>query len=163
MNKKASPKLENEIKELNSVLTEIARFYTFRDKDSVCHEGLSISQCYALHTLREAGPMSLNELASYLNLEKSSASRLSRKLMDEGLIKRSEDSSDFRKISLEITNKGKKRYGRVEQGIMQEEFEIFSGFTAKERRTGIELLTRIANTFAKRRGHKCLCSKTVAA
>jgi len=151
-------KADEDFRKLHAILSDIARLYTFRDKDGICRGELSLSQCYALYALRDAGPMSLNELASYLNLEKSSVSRLVRKLLDDRLIKRSEDPDDCRKISLEVTTKGSRLYGRIEQEIMDEEEELFHGFNAAERRIAIKILTRVAANVARRDGHKCLCN-----
>ena len=99
-------KVSNDLGELQATLTELARLYTFRNRESICREDLSISQCYALYALSSAGPFSLNELASYLNLEKSSASRLTHILLDGGFIKKASDPDDWRKISLQITKRG---------------------------------------------------------
>ena len=123
-----------DVKELHSVLMELARLYTFRNKESICVEDISISQCYALHALNTIGPMSLNELAAYLNLEKSSASRLSHNLLEGGYIKRTSNPDDWRKISLAITKRGITTVTNINEDAMKEVMSVFRDYDSTERR-----------------------------
>ena len=73
----ARPKnLERDAAALQRVLTDLIRVYQFRDRDAVCCYDVSTGQCHGLERLAKRGPMSLNEFAASLYLEKSSASRL---------------------------------------------------------------------------------------
>ena len=149
-------KVSKDLGELQSTLTELARLYTFRNRESICREDLSISQCYALYALSSTGPLSLNELASYLNLEKSSASRLAHNLLEGGFIKRTSDPDDWRKISLQITKRGSAVVARIVDDGIKEVSEVFSGFNASERTAALEILSRIVHMVASRRGGKFL-------
>jgi DNA-binding MarR family transcriptional regulator len=65
----------------------------------------------AVHTILEIGirgPMTSGQLALFLHLEKSSVSRLVRKLIESGELKEMSDAADGRAKPLALTAKGKR-------------------------------------------------------
>ena len=80
--------LQRDAVALQRVLTDLIRVYQFRDRDAVCCYDVSIGQCHGLERLAHSGPMTLNEFAASLYLEKSSASRLADGLERKGYINR---------------------------------------------------------------------------
>ena len=48
----------------------------FRDRDRICCHDISVTQCYALETLVQQGPVRLSGLAERLFLDKSTTSRV---------------------------------------------------------------------------------------
>lgn len=65
----------------------------------------------AVHTILEIGirgPMSSGELGDFLRLEKSSVSRLARKLIDCGELRETPDEADARSKRLSLTAKGRR-------------------------------------------------------
>jgi MarR family 2-MHQ and catechol resistance regulon transcriptional repressor len=55
---------------LNSAVSDLVRVYQFRDRDRICCYDISVTQCYALETLVEHGPMRSQSLAERLLLDK---------------------------------------------------------------------------------------------
>ena len=65
----------------------------------------------AVHTIREIGirgPMNSGELGDFLRLEKSSVSRMVRKLIDCGELRETPDADDARSKLLSLTAKGRR-------------------------------------------------------
>ena len=74
---------------------------------SAWHLEYSVSQALALHALDTDPPLSQQELAARLRLEKSSVSRLVADLERRGLIQRQRDEDNRRVVRLRLTAAGR--------------------------------------------------------
>jgi DNA-binding MarR family transcriptional regulator len=81
---------------------------------SAWHFEYSVSQALALHALDADPPLSQQELAARLRLEKSSVSRLVADLERRGLIQRHRDEENRRVVRLRLTDAG--RQAHIELG-----------------------------------------------
>jgi DNA-binding MarR family transcriptional regulator len=70
-------------------------------------QAVSLSQLLALHELDTGRPVSQQELAERLRLEKSSVSRLAAELERNGLLARERDPDNQRQYRLRITDHGR--------------------------------------------------------
>ncbi len=68
--------------------------------------GLTPSQLSALATVERHGPLSLSELAEHERIARPSATRVTAKLEDAGLVARTPDPSDRRSRRLAVTRAG---------------------------------------------------------
>ncbi len=146
--------------ELHRVLGELKRVYQFRDRDRICCHDVSVTQCWALEALLRRGPLTLNELASELYLEKSTASRVVDALERKGYVQRTRHPEDGRAVSLEPTAEGAALYRRIERDILAEEQRLLADFEPETRQALIRLIARLADAASARlvsRGGKC-CS-----
>jgi DNA-binding MarR family transcriptional regulator len=66
----------------------------------------STSQCHALVELDTQGVMTLGQLSTILNLEKSTTSRLVMQMADEGICQIKPDATDRRNKLISLTEKG---------------------------------------------------------
>ena len=64
------------------------RVYQFRDRDRICCHDISVTQCYALETLVEHGPLRLGGLAERCSSDKSTTSRVVGTLVKKGYAQR---------------------------------------------------------------------------
>jgi DNA-binding MarR family transcriptional regulator len=143
----ASASLERDAGELYGVMTELLRVYQYRDRDRAGYHDFTITQCYVLEILIRAGPLTLNELAAEMRLDKSTLSRVVAGLESKQAVKRTANPADGRSILLEATSSGRRRYDRIEAELINENARVLSGFTAAARRqllVLIEALTRAA-------------------
>jgi MarR family transcriptional regulator, 2-MHQ and catechol-resistance regulon repressor len=130
---------------LYQVMTELLRAYQFRDRDRLGYHGLTITQCYVLHILIQRGPLTLNELAAEMYLDKSTLSRMVDGLETKQAVKRTPNPADDRSTLIEATRSGTRRHERVEADLVAENAKVLSEFTAPTRRqllVLIELLTK---------------------
>src|SRR5437762_1863367 len=88
---------------LQAAVSELVRVYQFRDRDRICCFDVSVTQCYALETLVEHGPMRQGELAARLFLDKSTTSRVVSTLIKKGYAEQADDPSDGRAVTLRAT------------------------------------------------------------
>ena len=73
------------------------------------------TQSAALQMLRESGPMSQKDLQTRLMIQSGSASELLTKLEQKGLLVRTRDSADRRKVLLTLTEEGVARSNHMAQ------------------------------------------------
>lgn len=77
-------------------------------EDRDCCSGLTIAQCHPMLEIAEMARTNLRDLASKMNLDKSTLSRTVEGLVRRGLVKRESDRQDRRYVFLSLTTKGQK-------------------------------------------------------
>ncbi|HEY8473120.1 MAG TPA: MarR family transcriptional regulator [Natronosporangium sp.] len=96
------------VERLHQLLMELVRLIVMRHPDPAAGEqSISLSQTFALHELDTGTPLSQQELADRLGLEKSSVSRLAAELERRGLLVRERVPSNRRVYRLRLTEQGK--------------------------------------------------------
>ncbi|NIM49994.1 MAG: MarR family transcriptional regulator [Gemmatimonadales bacterium] len=155
------PGLDQDAVALYRALTALTRVYQFRDRDKICCRGISVTQCYALEALVWHGPLTLNQLASHLYLDKSTVSRVVDTLERKELVRRRPHTQDRRAISLSPTRKGRQLCDRIQQDMADRERELIADFEPEVRTAMIELIGRLAREaedHAKGLGKGCSCA-----
>jgi MarR family transcriptional regulator, 2-MHQ and catechol-resistance regulon repressor len=140
--------LEEDGRELAAALGELIRVVQFRDRDRACCYDVSVSQCYALKSIQQAGRATVNELAAQLYLDKSTASRLAQSLVDKGYVARQADPDDGRVVNLVVTGEGAALCAAIETGEAREYGELMSDFDPAVRSEITRLVRRLAGCFA---------------
>jgi len=135
---------------LHRVFAELVRAYQFRDREQVCCWGLSISQCYALETLFDHGPMTMSELARTLYLEASTATRIIDRLVDAGLVERTTSDRDRRKCLVGATDAGRRLVGQIRSDLIEEHVEVLRQVPEDSREAVITALDRLLEAFQAR-------------
>jgi DNA-binding MarR family transcriptional regulator len=106
----------------------------------------------AVHTLLEIGargPMTSVQLAECLGLEKSSVSRMVRKLIECGELKETSDTGDARIKPLSLTSKGRRTLAAIHDFARRQVSNALERLTEAERRTvreGLMLYARALKT-----------------
>ena len=135
--------LERDAAALQRVLTDLLRVYQFRDRDAVCCYDVSMGQSHGLERLANRGPMTLNEFAASLFLEKSSASRLADGLERKGYIERKPGLHDARYVQLELTKRGRTLQHQIERDLLEERAQVLADLTSEERKLVIDSVSRL--------------------
>jgi DNA-binding MarR family transcriptional regulator len=104
--------------------------------DTCCH-GVSIAQCHTLLALEQLGCPNLGELATELELDKSTLSRTIEGLVRRGLVQREADSADRRSISIALTPDGQE----ICDGINQSNDDRYRAVLASINRDPREMTT----------------------
>lgn len=144
------PRLDRDAADLHSALSELIRVYQFRERDKICCHDLSVTQCHALEVLVDSGPLSMNELAARLFLDKSTTSRVLDALERKDLAVREANPEDRRALRLLSTTAGAELLGRIRVGILGEEKRLLSEFEPAVRREMIRLIGRLGRAAAAR-------------
>jgi MarR family transcriptional regulator, 2-MHQ and catechol-resistance regulon repressor len=135
---------------LYQVMTELLRAYQFRDRDRLGYHGLTITQCYVLHLLIQRGPLTLNELAAEMHLDKSTLSRMVDGLERKQAVRRTANPADDRSTFIEATRSGTRRHERVEADLVAENAKVLAEFTAPTRRQLLVLIDRLTKAVRAR-------------
>ena len=105
---------------------------------------MTLSQCNALIEIGRAGVLSVNQLADRLNLDKSTASRVSDKLVLDGQLLRQEDPNDRRYVVLKLTERGSLTYTNLENRMTAYFEEVIGGVDPTERAAMLRGLQTLA-------------------
>ena len=155
------PALEADAARFYDALSALIRVYQFRDRDRICCHDLSVTQCYALEALADRGPLSINELAARLYLDKSTVSRVADALERKGLLQKAADPEDRRAVRLLATQAGKTLQVRIRDEIREREKGLLRDFDPEVREAMIALIGRLAKAAADRvdtTGGTCCCT-----
>ena len=97
------------------------------------------------------GPLTLNQLAAGIQLDKSTLSRVVDGLERKRAVRRAANPTDGRSILLQATDLGRERYARVKADIVAENEKLLTGFPAETRRQLVELIARLSRAAQARR------------
>lgn len=142
--------VDSDIAGFYDALSEFIRIYQFRDRDRIFCHGISVTQCYALEALVKDGPLTLNELASRLYLDKSTVSRVVGTLEKKELIQRKTHADDRRAVHLAATSGGQELHERIRRDVEKRDQKLLDDFPPVVRRGMIELLRRLTKAAEER-------------
>jgi MarR family 2-MHQ and catechol resistance regulon transcriptional repressor len=135
---------------LYDALNDLLRVVQFRDRDRACCYDVSVTQCYALKAIVDEGPLTVNELAGRLYLDKSTASRVADGLGQKGYLGRERDGADGRIVRLRATDAGRTLCTRIEDDLAGAYAQMLEDFDPSVRAAMIRLVSRLAASFAAR-------------
>lgn len=142
--------LLEDARHLSAALTDLIRVVQFRDRDRACCHEISVSQCYALKAVVDHGPLTVNELAGQLYLDKSTASRVANGLEDKGYLARERDPDDGRVVRLAVTASGRALCRRIEDDLAEEYARLLGDFDPEIRVAITRIVARLGRSFAAR-------------
>ena len=142
--------LRRDTAELYRALNIFIRVYQFRDRDRICCHDISVTQCYAMEAIARRGPLSLNDLAAELYLDKSTASRVVAALERKGYLRREPHPEDGRSLLHHLTPAGRRLHDRIEHEIVDEEMALLAEFPSDTRRAMARAVTKLAAAAASR-------------
>lgn len=146
----ADPLLQRDAEDLHAALSDLVRVFQFRDRTSICCHGISVTQCYALEAVAQRGPLTMNELAALLWLDKSTASRVVDGLESGGHLRRVANPADGRSVLLEATASGRTLRDRIELDRIKEEKALLADFDPEVRQATARLIARLARAASAR-------------
>lgn len=110
---------------------------------------ITIVQCHALVELGRRAPISLNDLAQILGVDKSTMSRTIGHLDKAGLVHREIDKSNRRYIAIQLTPKGQKTYADIEESSGSYYQSVFDLIPAGKQNQVLESLELIYNALCE--------------
>lgn len=138
---------EEAAERLHGLLMDLVRVAgLLRAEDMVPGRQLTLSQAFALHELDVEAPLTQQELADRLRLEKSSVSRLVADLEHHGLLTRERDRSNRRFYRLRLTPLGRSLHATMASDLHGHYARWTNAMTIQERDallTGLPALIRV--------------------
>lgn len=124
-------------------------------------EGLSLAQVRLGGILRDRRP-TMNELATLLELDKSSVTGLVDRAEGRGLVERVASTADRRVVLVKLTAKGRALVSRVASGFAKDVSEMLECLPAADRHALAGLLRQLLVFYAAERGVDLLADGSAA-
>jgi DNA-binding MarR family transcriptional regulator len=140
----AKADLERDAADLHAAVADLVRVYQFRDRDQICCHDVSVTQCYALETLIEHGPLRLSALAERLFLDKSTTSRVVGTLVKKGYVEQRADAEDGRAIALTATRQGRSLCARINDDLVDQQKQVLGDLDPDVRAGVVRVIRRLA-------------------
>src|SRR4029450_2411865 len=129
---------------LQAGVADLVRVYQFRDRDRICCHDVSVTQCYALETLVEHGPMRLSALAARLFLDKSTTSRVVNTLVRKGYVDQRADTTDGRAMLINATRQGQRLCTRITSDLVDQQKQLLGDLAPEIRAGVVQVMQRLA-------------------
>lgn len=139
------------VKDLENLLQQASTIFRLMDRDQVQNHNFTSSQSFLLETLLDNKEMSVNEISKFMNLEKSSVSRIIKVLVRDNLLQKKDSSIDKRVTNISLTKKGKEKAIEIHQGNKEYYNNIISNLPSGHVREVMDSATTFINALAKSR------------
>jgi DNA-binding MarR family transcriptional regulator len=110
----------------------LSNFVSHSFAERLASQGISVAQWVVLRTLYDSSGVTLNEAARQVGADKSSLSRMVERLVQKGLVNRT-DGDDRRSVGLTLTAAGKKLVPRLAKLADENDAAFFHTLAAKQR------------------------------
>jgi MarR family 2-MHQ and catechol resistance regulon transcriptional repressor len=137
--------LQRDAEALQAAVADLVRVYQFRDRDRICCHDVSVTQCYALETLVERGPMRLSALAERLFLDKSTTSRVVNTLVRKGYVEERPDATDGRAMLINATRQGQRLCARISSDLVDQQKQLLGDLAPEIRAGVVQVIQRLAH------------------
>jgi DNA-binding MarR family transcriptional regulator len=94
--------------------------------------GITPERLSALSVIEKRGPISVTALADNEMVRPATMSRMVAALVEDGLVKRTEDKNDGRGVLVSTTPKGKRAYQKAHEQRLQHFAELLSALSAEQ-------------------------------
>jgi DNA-binding MarR family transcriptional regulator len=112
---------------LQESLAALVRVVQSMDRKRGERYGLTVSQLHALLVLGKTGPMPVTRFGEEMQLEKSTASRLAKGLLQKDLLRKRSFGSDDRKVILQVTEQGMRLLRKIANDLSEAYIHILVG------------------------------------
>jgi DNA-binding MarR family transcriptional regulator len=140
----SEPALERDAAALQSAVADLVRVYQFRDRDRICCHDISVTQCYALETLVDHGPLRLGALADRLFLDKSTTSRVIASLVKKGYVEQQVEDADRRASALQATSSGRRLCTRITADLVKQQKQLLQDLEPDVREAVVRVIRGLA-------------------
>jgi MarR family 2-MHQ and catechol resistance regulon transcriptional repressor len=154
----AETDLQHDAEALHAAVSDLVRVYQFRDRDCICCHDISVTQCYALETVAEHGPMRLGALAERLFLDKSTTSRVVSTLVRKGYLSQGPDPADARASAIEATRAGRQLCATITRDLVAQQQEVLQDLDPEVREGVVEVIRRLARAAERRFVAGAMCA-----
>ncbi len=141
-------------RELREMTRKMARTLSLLDRDRASCCGVTLAQCHAIVEIGRLGEATPSFLATTLRLDRSTVTRLTDSLVDQGFVLRKNDPGDRRSITLSLTEKGLRFFEGTENSMNSFYLSMIESIPENDRKVFLSGLGTIAETLGN---CKCGC------
>ncbi len=135
--------IAREAEELSRALEDLARIYQLQDPRQTCSYGINMTECYALEAVARDVPLTINEIAARLSVDKATASRAVQSLAQKRYVRSRVHPDDSRALQVRATAAGERLYERIHAAGRALHLRILEGFPPEVRQAATALLRKI--------------------
>ncbi|MBP2634484.1 MAG: transcriptional regulator, MarR family [Firmicutes bacterium] len=121
----------------NTIKVFIRSLGVLEGKKTFCYD-CTYAQCHVIWETAQETKISVNELATRLNISKSAVSRTVDDLVNKGHLVRNPNPSDRRYVDIELTEKGRQAYQEIERNSRHYFEAILESIPKSKRDTTLE-------------------------
>ena len=125
------------------------RLYNRRLQDHLSRRGMTVAQYLHLRTLWESGPLTQTEIATRLGIEKASSTGVLESLTRDGLVQRSRDGLDRRRVILQLSPSGRQTTESILPFARQIADLALDGVRAGERDRFLEVFDQVIRNLSE--------------
>ena len=122
------------------------------NKTDCCCCGINSTQCFILVEIGRKPGISVKELAQILQMDKSSVSRSVEELVKKDFVERKPSKEDRRYVTLNLLDKGKERFEKIEHDMYLKFKEVFMFIPEDKQMQMIESLALYNEACSKIKG-----------
>ncbi len=148
-------RLEADAEAFSEALEALARIYQLQDPRRTCSYGLTLTECYALESLVRRGPLTVNDVARELMVDKGTASRALSSLTRKGYARRGGDPQDRRVVETSANPAGERLYRTIRSASRRLHRDLLVELRPAIRGAATRLLRRIASAEAACASARC--------
>jgi len=111
--------------------------------------GLLPSGWKTMAAIGRYGPVSAKQVCAYTTVEPDKVSRAVDRLEELGFVRRTQDTSDRRRVVLTLSPAGRNAYGDIEHATRIVEMKLLDCLSSEERRTLDRILAKLENRMAQ--------------
>ncbi|MGW2374485.1 MULTISPECIES: MarR family winged helix-turn-helix transcriptional regulator [Kitasatospora] len=134
------------------LLARIGRTARARLADQLAERGLRLWDMAVLAALADFGPQAQRDLVQRLGIDPSDLAKVADQLGAAGYVERGRDATDRRRVSVSVTAAGRALLAELEARARAVQDEVLAPLDQGERRVLQELLRRVNEGMAVRRG-----------
>ena len=123
------------------------------DVESMCC-GVTLGQCHVMMELSLRKEASIKELSESLGIDKSALSRTVDKMVDSGLLTRTEGKTDRRYVELSLTDKGRQGADTINRICYEYYGKLFERIPSEKHQSVVDSLTLLAEAMKSMRTEK---------
>ncbi len=125
-----------------------ARIATSFSRD-VRHLDIALQEWRVIASLTHAGSQRMSDLAELTSIDRTTLSRLTGRMEDSGLLRRTRAEDDAREVHIHITEKGQSLVAQILPLAQRYERVALAGFSEDETKTLKDMLKRIYGNLDK--------------
>lgn len=134
----------------NALLRDVTRLFLQAQRSlSACCSDASAKECEALMLLGRAAPLTVQDFAEKMGLEKTWASRLVARLAKRGVVRRTDHPDDGRSWLLELTPKGRREHAALDAAVARHATSLLCCVPAAERANVERTLGHLRDALAR--------------
>lgn len=138
---------------LQDLMVALVRAFGLHQPDQTpCGEPVSVSEAHTLMELARGEPLSQMELAGRLRLEKSTVSRLVRRLEQRRWLRRERNPEDGRAVLLHLSEEGRRAAERLAAARVEKFSRIFAVIPPEDQESVLHTLDVLLRAMNKPRG-----------